>query len=520
MNLRQISPLLLFLVTALVYLAFPTRAYYWDGIVFAQVIEDASSLSPSLVHPNHLIYNFAGYIFYKILGALGFDIRAVTALQILNSLLSAVCAAVLFAILFDTLRSAYLSVCLTLLFAFSATWWKFSTDANAYIPSVLFLLISFYLILPDRKPRPLLVGLTFFVAMAFHQLAVVMFPVLALGVYLQGGPTSIKRRAVNVIYFSAVSIVLIVTAYGYLFYLASGAFDFAKLIRWTASFSPDAETGFHWWSNLQYSLRGQVRLFFGGRFNLLKGLENAFVFVLAVALTSAVFFLIFELLRNSKWILSFRWRRELHLMPRQKTVLLLSLLWMALYLVFLFFWLPQNTFYRLFYLPSLILLLGLVISALRNKVSRPQWNTAIFVAAVALANFLFLIYPFSHVGKYPPLAFALEMNREWPAGTVIYYGVNNSDGSLVRYFNPKTRWLLRPASFEALETEVKNITSNGGTVWLETTAIDQLNSTSEGTLWLEGHTKMESWRQLNDRGYRIRFVQLVHKELWEHFIWD
>src|SRR6185369_13378817 len=105
----------------------PTRVYYWDGIVFAQAIEDASRLNPALVHPNHLIYNFAGYIFYKLMRALGADIRALTALQILNSLLSALCAGVLFSILRQTLRSFYISFCLALLFAFSATWWKFST---------------------------------------------------------------------------------------------------------------------------------------------------------------------------------------------------------------------------------------------------------------------------------------------------------------------------------------------------------------------------------------------------------
>ncbi len=200
-------------------------------------------------------------------------------------------------------------------------------------------------------------------------------------------------------------------------------------------------------------------------------------------------------------------------------MLLLSLVWAALYLVFLFFWLPQNTFYRIFYLPALILLSGLVISALRSEASRSRWVTAAFVAAVALANFLFLIYPFSHVEKYPPLAFALEMNRKWPAGTVIYYGAKNSDESLVRYFNPTTRWLLRPASLEALETEVTNIHNSGGTVWLETTAIDQLTSTFEGARWLESYTEIESWRELNDRGYRIRFVQLVAPKRSMHLLW-
>src|SRR5215208_6266456 len=156
MKPRQLAPWLIFIATSAIYLSFPTRVYYWDGIAFAQAIEDASGLNASLVHPNHLIYNFAGYIFYKLLLWLGFELRAITALQILNGLLSAACAGVLFGILMDTLRCVYLSVCLTLLFAFSATWWKFSTDANAYIPSVLFLLISFSLVLPGKKPRPLL----------------------------------------------------------------------------------------------------------------------------------------------------------------------------------------------------------------------------------------------------------------------------------------------------------------------------------------------------------------------------
>ena len=81
------------------------------------------------------------------------------------------------------------------------------------------------------------------------------------------------------------------------------------------------------------------------------------------------------------------------------------------------------------------------------------------------------------------------MNREWPAGTVIYYGAKNSDEALIRYFNPSTHWrLLGTTSFEALENEITNIHNNGGTVWLETTAIDQLTSTFEGAEWLERHT--------------------------------
>lgn len=495
MSLRQSTPWLLFVGIAVIYLAFPTRVYYWDGITFAQAIEDASSLDPALVHPNHLIYNFVGYIFYKVLRALGFELRAVTALQILNSLLSAACAGVMFAILSETLRSRYLSVCLTLLFAFSATWWRFSTDANAYIPSVLFVALSFYLVLPHHKARPLLLAITFFISMAFHQLAVVMFPVLAIGVYLQDGELPPRRRAVNAVLFSMAAAVLIVVTYVYFFYAVTGSFDFGRLLRWTASYSPDAETKFNFWSNLQYSLRGQVRLFFGGRFNLLRGLWNPLIIVLVACLILAVLWVIFAALKKLPRL---RGLSEFGLESHQKTVLLLSLVWTALYLVFLFFWLPQNTFYRIFYLPPMILLPGLALSSLKYKASRSR-GLAAFVVAVVLANFLFLIYPFSHVEKYPPLAFALQMNREWPAGTVVYYGAVNTDAGLVRYFNPATHWKLLDA---------KSLDAIDDAAWLETTAIKQLASTSEGARWLETHTRKESLKELNDGAYEIRFIQV------------
>ena len=114
--------MLLSLALLALYLAFPTKVYYWDGIVFAQAIEDAAGGSNlSLAHPNHLIYNVVGYVFYELLRVFNADLRAITALQILNSILSAASATILFLILRDTFRSTYFAVCLTLLFALSAT---------------------------------------------------------------------------------------------------------------------------------------------------------------------------------------------------------------------------------------------------------------------------------------------------------------------------------------------------------------------------------------------------------------
>ena len=479
------------------YLAFPTKGYYWDGIVYAQMIEDAAAGAKiSLAHPNHLLYGFVGYFLFRLLQVIGMDLRALSVLRVLNSVFSAGCAALLFAILRDTFRSTYYSVCLTLLFALSAMWWKFSTDVNPYIPSVFFLLLSFYFVLPDRKSAPLLAALSFAAAMCFHELAVMSYPVFALGMYWQEGPQRSRRGVRNVVTFSLVTFVLTAGMYAVLFYQSSGEFNVVKLVRWAVSYSPDANTTFAFWSNLQYSLRGQVRLFFGGRLNLLRGLVNPVIVMLIGLFAVTVLFLIFAVLRNLA-TLPGRWR-EARLEPRQKTIFQLASLWLVIYLVFLFFFLPQNVFYRLFYLPAVILMGGVTLAAMSK--TKSHFITAVFVVAVALGNFLFLIYPFSHVEKYPPLALALQMNRDWPPGTVVYYGTQNSDDSLIRYFTRASAWKEIPDQFPA---------EMPASAWLETTAIDRVSSTAEGAQWLKVHGEPATLHELNNGAYRIRFIRVT-----------
>ena len=92
---------------------------------------------------------------------LGFTFRAIHVLQFASIVASVLSAYVLFTIARRYFRSLYLAWSLTFLFAFAATWWKFSVDADAYILSVLFLLICFALIMPGRKLRPFLLVVVF-----------------------------------------------------------------------------------------------------------------------------------------------------------------------------------------------------------------------------------------------------------------------------------------------------------------------------------------------------------------------
>jgi hypothetical protein len=539
---------IVFIAILVIYLTFPTRNYFFDGIEFAHTIEAASQVNSSLIHPNHLIYNVVGYLFYRLLRVIGLDLRAVAALQILDSILGVLSAYVLFLILKSSLRSVYVSLCLSLLFSFSATWWKFATDADAYIASVLFLLISFYLILPDGqgsterqirrgvgKAKPLLVALTFSIAMCFHQLAVIFFPVIVLGLLVQTNTLSWREKEFKVVQFGATAFILTAGAYYLCFHLATGAFNPTRFLHWTTSFSPDGGFSFDLLSALTYTLRGHARLFFGGRFNLLKGLMNPLVGVLIFALAVFIGLLIYALLKTFRKP-NFRNPESTPPDQRRGSLVLLSLVWSGVYLVFLFFWMPQHTFYRLFYLPALILLAGLVIHpsgaaslgtpvmTSRTADSRPRKShhptraaragtparLALIVAVLGISNFLFLIFPYSHEQKFPPLALAREMNKTWPPGTVIYYALVNSDESLFRYFNPSTVWKhLNATAPEVLESELHDIYSKGSTAWLEVTAIDRFSATPGGAEWLAKHARTESLRELKDPAYRIRFVQIV-----------
>ncbi len=498
------------LAILLVYLCFPTRQYFFDGVDFAWTIENAPALDASLIHPNHLFYEGFGYLIYKAVRGARIDARALTVLQVTNCILGALCALLLFQTLRLSLRSLYLASALTFLFAFSATWWKFATDADAYVPSVLFILASFHLILPPDKSRPFWLALLFSLAMCFHQLAVIFFPVLALGVYLQTSARAVRERILEVLKFGAASFVLTFGTYYYFFYVATGSFDFRRLLHWMTSFSPDASFSFDAARNLSYTLRGFTRLFFGGRFNLLRGLFNPLTIALLALLSILAALLLLVVIRHAKDLKS-RWQSASASLRGERRLLLLCAVWILSYTAFLFVWLPQHTFYRLFYLPALILLAGLLLAG-GERLAPPARTYALllFVAVLSLSNFLFLIFPYSHVQKYPPLSMALEMNQVWPRGTVVYYALTNADASLFRYFNPPTLWkefdMRRTVE---LESELRNIYSTGGTAWLEVTAIEQLLSRPEGADWLKAHALERTRREMVDRAYKIKFVQVV-----------
>lgn len=510
---ERAAPWFLFFGVLFVYLLFPTRNYYWDGIAFARTIEQSGGLGPALIHPHHLLYNVFGYCVHQAFAAVGLQMRAVHAMQTANALLSALSALLLYRFLRYTLRSTFLSAALTLLFSFSATWWKYSTDADSYVLSILSLLVCVNLLFAARKARPWSLALAHSAGMFMHQLAVFFYPVIVLGLILCRREFTLRRRLMFALKYSAAASSLTLAVNYYCFHLRTGAYGLTDFAAWLTAYvqGPDSYSlGFDLREVIVQTFRGHARLFFGGRFNWLDGLLSPPILALLAALICTALFLAYQAVRNFGPVVS-SFRTATPLDDRVKPAAAACGLWACCYFVFLCFWYPYFTPYRMFYLPALVFLLG--VASVRYDLFRTPARrrfALMFVAALAASNFLFFIYPLSHVEKNPPVAMALGMGEAWPAGTVVFYAKSNADNELFRYFNPATDWRkFDSGSGWSFEEELRGIYQRGGSAWIDASAFDLLRTAPEGSRWLSEHGSGARRVELVNNAYRIIFVQIV-----------
>jgi hypothetical protein len=464
------------------YLLLPTREFYWDGVIFSLEIERSNGNLNDLFRANHLIYNLVGFFLFD---AFNGQIRALFLLQILNGVLAGICLLTVYFILKEMTRSRDYSIVVAMLMAFSATWWRFASDANAYIPSILFLLVSYNLLLPTRKPRPLIVGLTHVAAILFHQLAVFFFPVAVAALWRQ------TRKWTSIICYAAVSFTLTAAAYTGAYHSISNAGSFWN---WITTHSEDSHFTFSILKNIGASLLSNFRLFWGGKLVLLQ-------------FDAVTIFGIIGLIVSLGWLVKLRGElktgfRELR---GQINRTFLSenaplVIWISIYVLFLLFWLPKNTFYRLFYLPPLILLAGILCHPWKRKF---RHTLVLAVLVLCLWNFTFLIYPYSRVDNNEILTFALQHRSDWPKGTKIIFSEYHSNLWTISYFNPQVSWLGKTDYSEIVQlpTDVP--------LWLEGTAYDLISQKPEGRQWLAVHVDMSRSFIHRSRKNEFRFYRII-----------
>jgi hypothetical protein len=451
----------------------PTKNFYWDGVSFAQTIENAVHW-PMLLHPNHLLYNALGWASYH---AFGGRVRALYVLQALDSACAAAAFYLLSGIVARVTGSARMALLLGALFAFSGTWWRFATDADAYIPSVLLLIASASFLLKE-KPRTVPAALLHCGAMLLHQLAVFFFPAALVLLWQQRTNRRWRRCA---LYLSVAGGVTL-TAYIAAFSIQSGGFSLNSFCRWITSHSDDVAFSFTPGKNLAISIRSWAQVMLAGRPSLVRYSDPLTIALLILCAGALVFFVVAVGRRHRPRIAIYH-----------PVLFAFSVSWIATYALFLFVWLPHNTFYKLFALPGIILLIA--------SCSKPGADPSIrgpaipLAAAIAVFNLTFAIIPYSRVTANEAVAFAFSLEQHLASGATVYFSDLNTDDWLVRYFNPQTSWRQVASSADV------------GAGWLDTTAIDRFSRSDPA--WLEKRTRHAEWRELVNAKHRIRFVRLL-----------
>ena len=508
-NARILSWVLPLLATT-VYLGFPTKNYYWDGISFASTIEKAEHLESSLIHPHHPLYSVVGFFLYRAALLVSADIRAVHVLQIANSLLSACCLWVFFKVVRDLFQSIYLSSLLTLAFAFSSTWWKYSTDADSYVPSVLFLLIATHYLFSASKIQPVPIALAHVLAMLFHQLGLFFYPVVVTKIFLERS-LSMRARLRLILIYSVTASTLTIAVNYYCFHLQTGLFGLSDFARWLTTYLNEGNAysfSFDLIKAIGLTLTGQVRLFFQGRFNWILGNLSLPILLLLSLLTFTILLLLKRIVEIRSLRFKFQFTKLFDAIDKPKFGALL--VWILSYVGFLLFWYPYFTPYRIYYLPPLLILFGAIV---KSKADEPRRlpTLGLLVMAMALSNFLFFIFPLSQEENYPPLSFAMQLRDSLVPGTVVFYNKSTADNQLVRYFNPTSDWRKFDASrLSDLESQLS--AQNGNAVWIDTSGIDQLASSTAGAEWLARHTRTDCTHALINQKFRIELVQLFSKD--------
>jgi len=389
---------------------------------------------------------------------MGFNLRALTVLQIVSAVTGAATVALMFCVLIETGASTYVSLCLAMAFAFSATWWRFATDAASYVPSTLLIVLCVWLLIRKQQPSPIAIGLLLSGAMLLHQLAILFVPAAALALWRRSREQARSWRMLNLARFVLAAGVPTVGLYALVFASEHKSWTLPQFMRWVVSHSQDVSFSFDLPRNLWRSALGHIRLVLGGNLRLVLAQKSPVTLVATVALVVSLILLIKRLLQIPPAFLRPIRNEVRNLLP-------VLLLWWATYALFLVVWLPRNTFYRLFYLPALVILLSGVLPDLRTRYNR----LAMAVAALFLLNFGFYIYPQTKPDANPVLQIADEMRSIWRPGDVVYWDVFRMENRTVRYFNPQVEWkeLWGRAYTSQIETSFKE----GGDVWFDSTAL-------------------------------------------------
>jgi hypothetical protein len=438
-------------------------------------------------------------------------VRALCVLQALDIAAGVLTAFILGRMLLRLGCSAYHATMLTGCFVFGASWWKFSVDADAYIVGALFLLLSSRTLIfaEERSSRRslLVAGMFHCAAMLIHQLGVLFLPAVWVSIWTDRAlkmPARVRSAAA----YSVLTGMLTLTAY-YCGYVLSGArSQYGSFFHWIGSHSTESSFTFNPGYIAAGTVKSYAQLLLGGRFRLFVQFFHIWMAVPAVILLVSSLLLVMKIWHVRADFASISpaaaVRRLLDL-----PAFCISGTWFVSFALFLLFWLPRNTFYKLLLWPGVILCAGCVLKRAAMRDHPITRGMTLWLATQFCWNLIFFIYPYSQTGSNRVLDFAEHASRIWIPGDLILFHTFDTDDWTIRYFSPQTAWKSLDCAGDACIALVESERAKG-VVWLDPTAVQFLQNATQGTKrWLDQGRRSGAITECCGPEWSIRFLRVA-----------
>ena len=398
----------------------------FDGVACAAALELGNPVF--LFHSNHLLYGFLGFLFWRPLSAA--LPRALPALQLFTSLLTAGGLAGLYRVVRPRLNHRYQALALTLCVAVSAVVWVWSIEAQVYALGFLALAWATYeLLSPEHPHKWFRMGLLHAAAILGHIVhAIWIIPVLF---WMHHENPKAKMRHLRQYLWPLILATVIPYAAVITFILQPKQWNDRWMIKWlmgSASLNPDSLLQWHvagWSSPIQWAL-ATPRIFWGTFWPY----HTAVPFWCG-ALTVLSMTIVLSLLGRS-WIVH-----------RQK-LWIFSVLWLAVYGLFFWTWEPTTECYRMTDLIPLAILFAMALETITHPAVRWALLSVLFLTLIPI-NLVTRIAPMNdplHNALYQETQ-ALEIAT--PPDS-LYLTAGGSTWIYMLYFCGRSAWNLHSFS--------------------------------------------------------------------------
>ena len=352
----DIIKILIGILFVIVYLSFPTRMHFGDGLYYAFHIEKMPV--NQAFHPHHLLWLPIMHYLYSTFHSILPSLRAMVFLQAFNALCGGLSVFLMIRIVSSITKNQIAGIIAGLALGLSWGMLHYAADANVYVPVLTLTLINFALITSTREldyKKSLFATIIMVLISSLHQIGFFFsFAILAAIIIRSPKYQRIKTAIQCAIMYVALNIILYCSVFMAIMNTLSDPFQ-KNLFAWITAFGRNRD----YWSLFSLGFLGAQKSFDRSQFNLFFHIidqnkafyeggyhESALILILYALVQFIVlvtiFYELYCLIRHK----NIRWR--------EARIILLT--WFIPFYIFNQFFCAFDVGYKLLYLAPLIMI--------------------------------------------------------------------------------------------------------------------------------------------------------------------